>query len=371
MKRNEILHLNDWHLHQLTRVVSKTPKDIKQAWLKIQEACSWAEGFIGEEGTKTCQHFLRESIRVAIIAATEVSLGLDTVVAAILAPPFLKGLVRKEAIQKRFGLETATILVELYRLHHRKLHRSTILNYLNHPDVTVPRIGAVLLQICDIIRVNDSSALLENVSSALIYYTGTKLLLDLKRLYIPLSHRMRLYNIQSQLADFWLKHTYTLSYYSITAKLGMTKFQRQQKLNLISEEVYAAVQAHGIDFVLKKRIKSVYSIWHKIQRLKVDFDQIYDLAAIRIILTGMNGKTLQEEKIACWKVLNIVSDLYSPVCHIMRDWISIPSDNSYESLHLTFETYKYGRLEIQIRTERMDHIAEHGKAAHWKYKHLN
>ncbi|MCT4696766.1 bifunctional (p)ppGpp synthetase/guanosine-3',5'-bis(diphosphate) 3'-pyrophosphohydrolase [Candidatus Cardinium sp. TP] len=371
MKKHEMLDLNDWNLHQLARAVSETPKAMKHTWSSIQEACSWAESFAEQTHSKMFKRSLRESIQVAVIATTEMSLGLSTVIAAILAPPFLKGLVRKEAIQSRFGLKIASILVELNRLKRCKLCRSVILNGRSAPDVAAPRILAILLQICDIIRVNYSGVPLEHLQSELLYYTSTKLLLDLKCFYIPLAHRMRLYNIQAKLADFWLKHTYSLSYYSITAKLGMTKLQRQQKLNLISEEVDSAVQAHGINFILKKRIKSIYSIWHKIQRLKVNVDQIHDLAAIRVILTGMDGKTLQEEKIACWRVLTIVSDLYSPICNIMRDWISIPRDSSYESLHLTFETYQYGRLEMQVRTERMDYIAEHGEAAHWKYKHLD
>lgn len=371
MKRNEVLDLNNWYLHQLSSAVSKTPQDIKQAWSKMQEACSWAESFVEVENAIMSQDLLRESIRVAIIAATEMSLGLSTVLAAILAPPFLKGLVRKEAIQRRFGLQTASILVELRKLYRGNLSGRSILNCLYHSDITAPRIVAILLQICDIIRVNCSAVPLENVSSTLIYYAGNKLLLHLKRFYIPLSHKMRMYNVQAKLADCWLKHTYTLSYYAITSKLGMAKLQRQQKLNLVAEEVYSAVHAHGINFILKKRIKSVYSIWSKIQRLNVEFEQIHDLAAIRIILTDMGNKTLQEEKIACWKVLTIVTGLYSPMCNVMRDWISIPRDSSYESLHLTFETYKYGRLEMQIRTERMDHIAEKGKAAHWKYKYLD
>ena len=371
IKRNEIVHLNNWNLHRLAKAVSKNSNGIKEIYSALQDACSWLTSAEGAQDSRICQHLLRECIRVAIIAATELSLNLAAVVAVILAPLFLKGLVRKKAIQNYFGLETAAILVELRSVYHGKFRPTTILNGLSHPGTIPPRIVAILLQIADIIRVNGSGLLLGSVYSPFIYYSGTRLLLDLNRLYIPLSHRMGLYSIQAKLADFWLKHTYTLSYYSIMAKLGMTNLQRQQKLNLISEEVYSAIHAHGIDFILKKRIKSVYSIWHKIRRLKVNFDQIHDLTAVRIILTGMDGKTLQEEKIACWKVLAILSDLYKPIAHIMRDWISIPRDSRYESLHLTFETCKYGRLEVQIRTERMDYIAEHGEAAHWKYKYLD
>ncbi|WP_419241582.1 bifunctional (p)ppGpp synthetase/guanosine-3',5'-bis(diphosphate) 3'-pyrophosphohydrolase [Cardinium endosymbiont of Nabis limbatus] len=368
MKKHKVPDVNTWNLHQLARAVSKDPNDIQEAWSSIQEAYKWAESFEEKTDKATLKRCVKDSLQVAIVAATEMSLDLPTVIASILTPAFATGLVEAEAIEKRFGVKTISILKELEALRGYRLRKDSIRNYPHYPDINCHHILAILLQICDIIRVHCSGITLENLDSELVH-SSTKLLLELKYFYIPLCHRMRLYDIQTKLADFWLKHTDTLSYYAITAKLGMTKMKRQQKLNLIAEEVQAVLQARGIDFIIKKRIKSVYSIWHKIQKLKVNFDQIHDLTAIRIILTNMAGKTLQEEKIACWKMLGIISSLYKPICTIMRDWISIPRDSSYESLHLTFETYKYGQLEVQIRTERMDYIAEHGEAAHWRYKY--
>lgn len=367
MKRHEVPDVNTWNLHQLARAVSQNANDTKQAWSIIQEAYKWAEHLEAQVDKTVLKRCAKESLQVAIIAATEMSLDLSTAIVAILTPPFLAGLMEEEAIEARFGIKATSILKELEALKGYRLRNDTIRNYPNHPDINCHHIVAILLQICDIIRVHCSGVTFENLDSELLH-SSAQLLLELKYFYIPLSHRMRLYDIQTKLADFWLKHTDTLSYYAITAKLGMTKMKRQQKLNLIAEEVQAAVQARGIQFIIKKRIKSVYSIWHKIQKLKINFDQIHDLTAIRIILTNMDGKTLQEEKVACWRMLGIISNLYKPMCNIMRDWISTPRDSSYESLHLTFETYKYGQLEVQIRTERMDYIAEHGEAAHWRYK---
>jgi GTP pyrophosphokinase len=179
---------------------------------------------------------------------------------------------------------------------------------------------------------------------------------------------MHLYDVQAKLADFWLKHSDTLSYYYITAKLGMTKLQRRQRLEVISEEIRTLITNHNIEFVMKTRIKSVYSIWYKIQKLNVNFEGIYDLSAIRIILTSTNNKTREEEKILCWTVFSMLSQLYTPMYEIMRDWISVPRPSGYESLHLTLKTTENEPFEVQIRTERMDYIAEHGDAAHWKYK---
>ncbi|WP_243517649.1 MULTISPECIES: bifunctional (p)ppGpp synthetase/guanosine-3',5'-bis(diphosphate) 3'-pyrophosphohydrolase [unclassified Candidatus Cardinium] len=366
IKRHEVPDVNTWNLHQLARSVSQHANDRKKAYLIIQEAYKWAESF-EKQLHKPLKRSAKESLQVAMVAATEMSLGLSAAIAALLTPAFLAELVEETTIETNFGSKTASILKELQALKSYRLRNDTIRTYPIYPDINANHIIAILLQICDMIRVHCSGVDLENLESELIH-SSPQLLLELKYFYIPLSHRMRLYDIQTKLADFWLKHTDTLSYYAITAKLGMTKIKRQQKLNLIAEEVQAAIQARGIEFMLKKRIKSVYSIWHKIQKLQIDFDQIHDLAAIRIILTNMDDKSIQEEKVACWRILSIISNLYKPVCHIMRDWISTPRDSSYESLHLTFETYKYGRLEVQIRTERMDYIAEYGRAAHWKYK---
>ncbi|MGI2257200.1 bifunctional (p)ppGpp synthetase/guanosine-3',5'-bis(diphosphate) 3'-pyrophosphohydrolase [Candidatus Cardinium hertigii] len=370
IKKHEIPDVNNWNLHQLARAVSKDPNDTQEAWSTIQAAYKWAEQFEQKIDKGICKRCVKDSLQVAMIASTEMSLDLPTVIVVLLTPAFLAKLIEKEAIEKQFGLKTASILQELAILKDYRLRNDTIRNYPNHPDINCHHILAILLQICDIVHVHCSGVTFENIDTELVP-SNTQLLLELKHFYIPLSHRMRLYDIQTKLADFWLKHTDTLSYYAITAKLGMTKIKRQQKLNLVAEEVQAAVKERGIDFIIKKRIKSVYSIWHKIQKLKIDFDQVHDLTAIRIILTNMDGKTLQEEKVACWKILSIISNLYKPICNIMRDWISIPRDSRYESLHLTFETYKYGQLEIQIRTERMDYIAEYGEAAHWKYKYTS
>lgn len=371
MKRNEVPDVESWNLHQLARVLTKNPKDARKILSTIQEACSLSESI--EKQADQIQlaqkrwRCTKESLQVAIIAATEMDLDLSAVIAAILSPPYLAGLIKKGEVEKRFDSKTVSILVELSNLRSCRIEHDTICNYPSHPDITSPHILAILLQICDIIQVHCSGAILESQDLEQTH-SSFQLLLELKYFYIPLSHRIRLYDIQTKLADFWLKHSDTLSYYSITAKIGMTKLQRKQKLDLLSEEIYATLKGHGISFTMKKRIKSVYSIWNKIHKLKVDFDQIHDLAAVRIIITGMDGKTLAEEKIACWKVFSIISELYKPMYNVMRDWVSTPRDTGYESLHLTFETNKYGRLEVQIRTERMDYIAEHGDAAHWKYK---
>ncbi|TDG95483.1 bifunctional (p)ppGpp synthetase/guanosine-3',5'-bis(diphosphate) 3'-pyrophosphohydrolase [Cardinium endosymbiont of Culicoides punctatus] len=369
MGKNDVLDIGSWDLHQLARVLANNSNDLEKTSLILEEAYLLASSFDFDK-SKLKGVFLRcpkESLQVAIIAATEMSKDISVAIAAILSPPFLSGLLSKETIESRFGSRTSAILEELRSLKNCRIHDDTIRSYPTHPDINLPHILAILLQICDIIRIKCSGVILEN-SDLGHNLSDTQLLLELKYFYIPLAHRMRLYDIQAKLADFWLKHSDTLNYYVITAKLGITKLQRQKRLELVSEEIKSALKNRNVTFKVKNRVKSVYSIWNKIQRLKVGFEQIYDLAAVRIILTNMDGKTREQEKVACWKVFTIISKLYKPMYHVMRDWVSLPRESGYESLHLTLQTNQKEQLEVQIRTERMDYIAEFGNAAHWKYK---
>lgn len=369
MKKNKALDVGSWNLHQLARVLAKSSNGLKKIRPIVEEAYLLASRLTpdNKKNAGISLQCPKESLQVAIIAVTEMSLDISAAVAAILSPLFLSGLLTKEVIEKRFGAKTTAILEELRCLKGCKIQGDTIRSYPTHPDINAPHILAILLRISDIIRVKCSGVILEDTDWE-SRFSGSQLLLDLKCFYIPLSHRMRLYDVQTKLADFWLKHSDTLSYYAITAQLGITKLQRQNRLDFLSEEIYTALQGTGINFDVKKRVKSVYSIWHKIQKLRVGFEQIHDLSAVRIIITGMDGKTLEEEKIACWRIFSIISGLYKPMYHVMRDWISTPRESGYESLHLTLQPNPNERLEVQIRTERMDHIAEYGHAAHWKYK---
>lgn len=375
MHNSQDLNLTRWDLFQLTRSIANNSKenDPQHISFLIQKAFYLAKHFDNKypASSNTSLRSSQDSLQVAMIAAMEMALELSAILAAILYTPFLEDFVQKETIIAQFGAKTGAILEELKILAHCKIQDDTIQRYANHLDNTSPHILAILLQLADIVRLYCSGFITkygQDILTSLPNATTTQVLSALKTFYIPLSHRMRLYDIQTRLADFWFKHTNTLQYYYISAKLGMSKLQRQKKLETISQEISHTIQQHNIAFTLKNRIKSVYSIWNKMQRLNVNFEKIYDLTAIRIIVSSMQYNNIQEEKIACWKIFSILSHLYTPKYDIMRDWISIPKDSGYESLHLTLKTKQDELFEVQIRTERMDHIAEYGKAAHWKYK---
>lgn len=183
-------------------------------------------------------------------------------------------------------------------------------------------------------------------------------------LYAPLAHRLGLYSIKSELEDLSLKYTNREIYDQIAHKLNETKRNRDKYIMEFIQPVKQKLEAEGLHFEIKGRTKSIFSIWNKMKKQKADLEDIYDLFAIRVILET----PLEQEKADCWKVYSIVTDMYQPNPKRMKDWLSIPKSNGYESLHITVLGPKQRWVEVQIRTRRMDEIAERGLAAHWKYK---
>ncbi len=183
-------------------------------------------------------------------------------------------------------------------------------------------------------------------------------------LYAPLAHRLGLYAIKSELEDMSLKYTNRDIYTKIARKLNETKASREAYIAAFIAPIKKKLEAEGLNFDIKGRTKSIYSIWNKMKKQRVDLDHIYDLFAIRIIL----DVPLPREKSECWLVYSIITDMYRPNPSRMKDWLSIPKSNGYESLHITVYGPDDRWVEVQIRTRRMDLIAEKGLAAHWKYK---
>lgn len=183
-------------------------------------------------------------------------------------------------------------------------------------------------------------------------------------LYAPLAHRLGLYAIKSELEDMSLKYSMRDTYTSIARKLNETKLHRDAYIADFIRPIKEKLLSLGLDFEIKGRTKSIYSIWNKMKKQHNDLDQIYDLFAIRVILNSPPEK----EKSDCWLVYSVVTDMYQPNPSRLKDWLSIPKSNGYESLHITVNGPESKWVEVQIRTRRMDAIAEKGLAAHWKYK---
>ncbi|MBR0339862.1 MAG: bifunctional (p)ppGpp synthetase/guanosine-3',5'-bis(diphosphate) 3'-pyrophosphohydrolase, partial [Alistipes sp.] len=184
-------------------------------------------------------------------------------------------------------------------------------------------------------------------------------------LFAPLAYRLGLYPIKSELEDLCMKYRFPEDYERINGLLAKTADKRQEYIDRFCQPIREALDSNGFDYEISGRVKSVYSIWTKMQRKQIPFEEVYDLFAIRIVF---KAKAEQNEKAQCWQIYSNITDIYAPKQDRLRDWISMPKANGYEALHSTVMGPDGHWVEVQIRTERMEDIAERGFAAHWKYK---
>lgn len=183
-------------------------------------------------------------------------------------------------------------------------------------------------------------------------------------LYAPLAHKLGLYKLKSELEDLSLKYLEHDAYYMIKDNLNATKRSRDAYIERFIAPIRQMLDAEGLRYHMKGRTKSIHSIWQKMKKQQCGFHGVYDLFAIRIILDS----PLAKEKEQCWKVFSLITNKYESNLKRLRDWLTVPKSNGYESLHITVKGPEDKWVEVQIRTERMDEIAEHGLAAHWRYK---
>lgn len=231
-------------------------------------------------------------------------------------------------------------------------YKKLIVSYSRDPRVTI-------IKICDRLEVMRSLAIFPKASRE-------QKLLETIMLYIPLAHQLGLYNIKQEMEDIWLRYTHPEQYRAITNRLKATRKDREKLMAEFIEPLERTLSAAGIKYKLKTRTKSAYSIYSKMIRQGVGFDGVYDVFAIRFIVDCPPDPVL--EKDLCWKVYSYVTDEYEPDTSRLRDWLSNPKPNGYESLHITVKNREGNYLEVQIRTKRMDELAESGSASHWSYK---
>lgn len=185
-------------------------------------------------------------------------------------------------------------------------------------------------------------------------------------LFAPLAYRLGLYSIKSELEDLCMKYRFPQQYAEITQKLHESEASRREFIDKFNAPIIAALNRDNFNYEISGRVKSVYSIWSKMQRKQIPFEEIYDLFAIRIVFKPL---PFPSEKTQCWQIYSTITDIYTPKPDRLRDWISMPKANGYEALHSTVMGPDGVWVEVQIRTQRMEDIAERGFAAHWKYKH--
>jgi guanosine-3',5'-bis(diphosphate) 3'-pyrophosphohydrolase len=308
---------------------------------------------------KSGEPYIFHPIAVAQICVDEIGLGPTAVIAALLHDVVEDTDMELKDIEKLFGKKVAKIIDGLTKIsgvfqqgssQQAENFRKMLLTLSEDVRVILIKIGDRLHNMRTLESMPRNTQL--KISSETIY------------LYAPLAHRLGLYSIKTELEDLYLKYTEPEIYREIANKIQQTKAIRNRFIKDFVEPIDEALHNAGFNYTIKGRPKSIHSIWNKIKKQKVTFEEIYDLFAIRIIL----DTELEEEKSACWKVYSIVTDYYKPNPDRLRDWVSTPKSNGYESLHVTVMSRTGQWVEVQIRTQRMDEIAEKGFAAHWKYK---
>lgn len=300
------------------------------------------------------------SMQTAVIAVEEIGLSRDGVIATILYTSVINGHVTQESVQNEFGESVANIVKGLVRLH--ELYKKTPVveteNFRNLIVSFAEDMRVILIMIAD--RVNVMREIRDTENEEARHRVAE----EASYLYAPLAHKLGLYKLKSELEDLSLKYLEHDTYYMIREKLNETKASRDKYISDFIGPIQQKLEALGLKFHIKGRTKSIHSIWQKMKKQKCGFEGIYDLFAIRIILDS----PLEKEKMQCWQVYSIITDMYQPNPKRLRDWLSVPKSNGYESLHITVLGPEQKWVEVQIRTERMDEIAERGLAAHWRYK---
>lgn len=334
-------------------VFDDTVYDVVCSALRV--AVDQLKGMTRHDGTP----FVTHAINTAIIVIQEVGLGRNSTVSTLLHDVVRLGLMDAEQVGERFGEQCVGILQGLCNISEvdpkveskqADNFRELIVSYSTDPRV-------ILIKLADRLEVMRKLDIFPREKRK-------KKSWESLNLYAQIAHKLGLYNIKSELEDIALKYLEPKDYEYISRRLSETAAEREEFIRAFVKPIEEKMQHLGIKYHLKSRTKSIYSIWRKMKRMHIGFDEVYDLFAIRIIIDCPR----EQEKAQCWAIYSIVTDFYTPNPERMRDWLSIPKSNGYESLHTTVVTDTGRWVEIQIRSERMDEIAEHGVAAHWRYK---
>jgi guanosine-3',5'-bis(diphosphate) 3'-pyrophosphohydrolase len=308
---------------------------------------------------KSGEPYIYHPIAVAQIAAEEIGLGTTSIVCALLHDVVEDTGVTLDDIEREFGKKVAKIIDGLTKI-------SGVFD--TNSSLQAENFRKMLLTLADDVRVIliKLADRLHNMRTMEFMPRDKQLKLSSETVYLyaPLAHRLGLYAIKSELEDLSMKYMERETYQFIKNKLNEKKTEREKFIRDFSEPVKKVLEEQGLHSDVFGRPKSIHSIWNKMKKKAIPFEEVYDLFAIRIILDS----TTESEKSDCWKAYSIVTDLYRPNPDRLRDWISSPKANGYESLHTTVMGPRGQWVEVQIRTKRMNEIAEKGFAAHWKYK---
>ena len=362
-----------------------SPQDeilIAEKWQELQDACNEhkvcrREGdwdfikrafFLAKEAHKGVRRrsgepYIIHPIEVALIAVREIGLGKKSVVAALLHDVVEDTEYTVEDIERIFSPKIASMVDGLTKMagvfnadstEQAEYFRKVLLTLSD--DVRV-----IIIKIAD--RLHNMRTL-----GAMPHHKQIKITSETIYLFVPLAYRLGLHALKSELEDLCMRYRFPEEYAEIKRKIDETETERQEYIERFMAPIRAVLDRNKFQYEMTARIKSVYSIWNKMRRKSIPFEEVYDLFAIRIVFKAL---PFPSEKTQCWQIYSCVTDIYTPKPDRLRDWISIPKSNGYEALHSTVMGPDGIWVEVQVRTERMDDIAERGFAAHWKYKHAS
>ncbi|WP_373734081.1 HD domain-containing protein, partial [Bacteroides heparinolyticus] len=301
-----------------------------------------------------------KDMQTAVIVAEEIGMKRASILGLMLHDSVRCGTCSSQEVEQIYGEDVAGIIRGLIRVNELYAKSPTIEseNFRNLLLSFAEDMRVILIMIADRVNIMRQIKDVENDEAR------RQVANEAAYLYAPLAHKLGLYKLKSELEDLSLKYTEKEIYYHIKDKLNETKASRDKYIAAFIAPVQKKLEKAGLKFHIKGRTKSIHSIYQKMKKQKCAFENVYDLFAIRIILNSQ----LEKEKLECWQAYSIVTDMYQPNPKRLRDWLSVPKSNGYESLHITVMGPEGKWVEVQIRTERMDEIAERGLAAHWRYK---
>ncbi len=298
-------------------------------------------------------------LETATIIVKKFGLGTPSIICTLLHEAVEVVGISIQEIEQSFGKEVAYLVERMLSIERiPRLDASTYAEKLKRLNVALAEDGRILL-------IKLASCLHDMcIITSLPREVQHTIAQQVKHVYILLAHQLGLYPIKTELEDLYLKFINPTDYYTIHEKISFDKKVQEQFFQRFKAPIEKALKEHGLIFALKYRFKGTFSIWNKMKTQEIPFEKVYDLFGIRIIL----DVPLEKEKLVCGQVYTLVLDLYTPDPNRTRNWIEKPRDNGYESLHTTVMSNEGRWVEVQIRTKRMDEIAEKGHAAHWRYK---
>jgi GTP pyrophosphokinase len=358
-------------------VIARDYADLKEAARKrcadpaelevIQKAFDFANEAHKGVRRRSGEPYILHPIAVAKIVVSNIGLGYKSIVAALLHDVVEDTHYTVENLKSLFGEKVATLVDGLTKI-------KTVLDNENKAEqksIQAENFKRILLTLNDDVRVVliKLADRLHNCRTIefMPEHKRDKILSETMFVFIPLAHRLGLYGVKSEMEDIWLKYKEPEAFHDITSKINRNVIDKDKEINDFIAPIDIALKAAGFRFEIKKRVKTPYSIWNKMNNKGVEFDQIYDLYAVRIIFDEENeaGETERDQ---CYHIFSIITSLYRYKSDRVRDWVNYPKNNGYEALHCTLMSHTGIWIEVQIRSQRMNEIAEKGIAAHWAYK---